>query len=43
MTKRDTLRLLALFYGGVLAVLLVLDTFLLACDALGRATGALTT
>lgn len=43
MTKRDTLRLLALFYGGVLAVILVIDTFFLACDALGRATGAITT
>ena len=42
MTKRDTFRLLALCYGAVLAVILIVDTFFLVCDSIGRATGAIT-
>lgn len=41
MTKRETARLLALFYGVVLAVILIADTFFLVYDAIGRATGVI--
>lgn len=39
MTRRETARLLALFYGVVLAVILLCDAFCLAYDAIGRAAG----
>ena len=38
MTKRETACLLALFYGAVLAVILLCDTFCLVYDSIGRAS-----
>ena len=40
MTKRETARLLALFYGAVLAVMLLGRTFCFVYDSIGRASGA---
>ena len=43
MTKKQTMRFVAACYGGVLAVVLLMNLFHFAADSIGRMTGGITT
>ena len=43
MTKKQTMRFVAACYGGVLAVVLLMNLWHFAADSIGRMTGGITT